>query len=73
MNQKLVSNPDPVLDEQRASDYLQVSSACLRRWRRLRAGPDWIRCGRLVRYRQSALERFLSENKQGSAARVKAR
>ena len=67
MGEKLISNPDPVLDERRVSDYLQVSRACLRRWRRLRTGPEWVKCGRLVRYRQSALEHFLTENKRGSS------
>ena len=55
-------NTDPMQTEKSAARYLGVTPSCLRRWRRLGIGPNWVTCGRLVRYRQSALEGFISEN-----------
>ena len=56
------TNANPMHTEKSAADYLGVTPSCLRRWRRLGIGPSWVRCGRLVRYRQSALETYIAEN-----------
>ena len=48
--------------ERQAALFLNVSVAALRRWRRLGMGPTFARFGRLVRYRQSAVEAFAEAN-----------
>jgi hypothetical protein len=42
---------DKLLTEIQVSDSLQVSLACLRRWRLRGEGPQYIKVGPLVRYR----------------------
>ena len=51
-----------LLSEKQAARILAVSIAALRRWRRERRGPQFIRLERCVRYSVGALERFLAEN-----------
>jgi predicted DNA-binding transcriptional regulator AlpA len=48
-----------VLREREAAEMLGVSTAALRRWRRERRGPAYIRMERCVGYRVSDLEAFL--------------
>jgi predicted DNA-binding transcriptional regulator AlpA len=48
-----------LLTEDQASKVLQCTKAALRRWRRERRGPRFVKLGRLIRYRQSDLESFI--------------
>ena len=57
----LQSRPE-MLDERGTARLLAVSVAALRRWRRERRGPEFVHCGRCVRYDIRAIERYLSEN-----------
>ena len=57
-----------LLNEQQTSRILNVSTAALRRWRRERRGPEFIRCERCVRYDMRALERFLAANSSAGDA-----
>lgn len=43
---------ETLLNETQVSQKLQVSLACLRRWRLLGAGPEYIKVEPLVRYRR---------------------
>ena len=52
-----------LLDEQRAAEMLTVTKAALRRWRRERRGPAFVRIGRLLRYEQTDLEIFVRQNR----------
>lgn len=43
---------------------LGVSKPTIISWRRNSCGPDFIRVGRLIRYRQSDIDRWLQEQTQ---------
>jgi hypothetical protein len=64
---------DALLDEVAAGAYLggrdnPISARTMQRWRFERTGPAFIRIGRLIRYRKSALEVFLAAGEQKPAA-----
>lgn len=54
--------PDQLLAEGQAAEYLTVSVSWLQKARRLNIGPDFVRIGRCVRYRRSALDAFVAAN-----------
>jgi len=51
-----------LVTERAAAGMMAVSVAALRRWRRERRGPNFVRCERCIRYDVRAIERFLAEN-----------
>jgi excisionase family DNA binding protein len=54
-----------LLKEQEVSEALNVTVACLRRWRFENRGLPFVRIGgRLVRYRQEDVRQFVSRNTQ---------
>ena len=54
-----------LLTETETSEILNCSVAALRRWRRERRGPKFLKVeGRLVRYRDSDLEEFADQSTQ---------
>lgn len=57
---------DPLLTEEQTAEFLNVSMRALQAWRTNRTGPAFVRLGRLVRYRMSALLEFLNDNKNRS-------
>ena len=48
-----------LLTEGETSMVLNCTRAALRRWRRERRGPKFVKLGRLIRYRDSDLEAFV--------------
>jgi predicted DNA-binding transcriptional regulator AlpA len=63
-------NPSPVnlhsssklpaaLNDQQVAEYLNMSAASLRKWRRLGGGPKFLKIGRAVRYRREDVETWL--------------
>lgn len=52
---------DPKHNERSAADYLDLAPATLRRWRCVGGGPEYLKLGGAIRYRQSALDRFEAE------------
>lgn len=46
---------------------LGVSLDTLKRWRRLKQGPAWVRVGRQVRYAADAIDAWLAEQSRGAA------
>jgi len=52
-----------VVNEAGAARVLQVSKSLLRKWRRLRYGPPWIRLGRIIRYSVGDLLEFIRKNR----------
>jgi hypothetical protein len=60
--EQTTSNIPQLLSEKQAARMLSVSIAALRRWRRERRGPQFVRLERCIRYSVGALERFLTEN-----------
>ena len=60
-------NPDELFCEREAADYLRISVYWLQQVRsQRRTGPQVTRIGTAIRYRQSALERFLAEHTEPS-------
>lgn len=58
------------VNERIASQLLSVSVAALRRWRRERRGPRFVRLSRCVRYRVADLEAFVNEGVHGGSREV---
>ena len=50
--------------ERETSELLKCTIAALRRWRRERRGPRFVKLGRLIRYRDSDLEDFVEQSTQ---------
>jgi predicted DNA-binding transcriptional regulator AlpA len=64
-------NPSPVnpnfspkmpvtMNDQQVAEYLNMSAASLRKWRRLGGGPKFLKIGSSVRYRREDVETWLS-------------
>lgn len=51
-----------LLNEIQAADLLRLSSRTLQAWRSQGVGPEYIKAGRAVRYRRSALVAWTNEN-----------
>lgn len=54
--------PKPVMDTDEAAAYLVMSTQNLELLRVNGGGPKYSKCGRLVRYRRSSLDRWLADN-----------
>ncbi|NWG14074.1 MAG: helix-turn-helix domain-containing protein [Acidobacteria bacterium] len=50
-----------LLTEKEAAERLRCTVAAMRRWRRERRGPRFARLGRLIRYSEADLSRFVDE------------
>lgn len=57
-------NPDPLYDTAAAAAYLDTAPSTLMKHRVIGGGPEFVRIGRLVKYRQSALERFIEAGRR---------
>lgn len=65
----MIDQTDPLRDTAFAAQYLGVKPPTLDIWRCTKRYPlPFIKVGRLVRYRQSALDAFLLSRTQGAAA-----
>ena len=51
-----------LLTENETATTLKCTKAALRRWRRERRGPRFVKLGRLIRYRLSDIETFVDQN-----------
>ncbi|HEX7082024.1 MAG TPA: helix-turn-helix domain-containing protein [Gammaproteobacteria bacterium] len=63
-----ITQTDPLLRQEAVAEYIDVSMATLEKWRKTGRGPAHIRVGRLVRYRQSDLDRWLRQQTVGGEA-----
>lgn len=74
--EKLRSKFQPLWDERTTAQFIRASRAALRKWRREKKGPTYIKVGHLIRYRPAALESWLasrtveSGERPGAAAKV---
>jgi hypothetical protein len=59
-------NQPIVVTEGEAARLLSVSRAALRRWRREKRGPEFLRLERCVRYKVRSIESWLEENSSGN-------
>jgi len=57
------SNDDKILTLDEVAQILKVSVGTLRTWRTKGGGPKGFRAGKYVRYRRSAVEQFITEQK----------
>jgi hypothetical protein len=65
---------DPLLRPADAAVYIKSSEVTLERKRRKRTGPDYIKTGGRIFYRQSALDRYLAAcTRPGSRVRAAAK
>ncbi len=53
------TNPDRALREQEVAEWLGLSIATLRAWRRRGQGPRFVKFGRAVRYMVGDVEQFV--------------
>lgn len=53
---------DPILSPPEVKAEFKISEFTLAHWRSEGRGPDFIRMGRHIRYRRSALEAWLDAN-----------
>lgn len=61
------SNPDPLLTEQEAAEFLGIKPATLAVWRATKRYPlPYVKVGSRVRYRRSALQTFADSRTHGS-------
>jgi predicted DNA-binding transcriptional regulator AlpA len=60
---------ESLLNETQVSERLQVSLACLRKWRLHGRGPQYVKVGPLVRYRPEAIEQWVEELPTGGSGR----
>lgn len=56
---------DPLLDPRALAAYLNITEEALEKWRASKRGPAFVRVGRLIRYRQSDVDRWLREQTVG--------
>lgn len=56
---------ESLLNETQVAEVLQVSLACMRRWRLMGQGPEYRKVGPLVRYRREDLERWIESQPSG--------
>jgi excisionase family DNA binding protein len=60
--QQVEQQHDPLLSNERAAEYLGITPRTLDVWRCTKRHPiSFIKVGRLVKYRQSALDAFLKQ------------
>ncbi|WP_082781254.1 helix-turn-helix domain-containing protein [Gordonia sp. QH-12] len=62
MSSSTASAADPLWNTSEASGYLGVAAATMKDWRLRGRGPEWVRLtGQIVRYRKSAIDKWLAE------------
>ena len=60
MSQEVV-NSDPLLNTDQASAYICRTKQSLNNDRNLNRGVDYVKIGKLVRYRKSVLDQYIEE------------
>ena len=60
---------EALINEKQLSERLQVSLACLRRWRLFGEGPLYVKVGNLVRYRPEDIENWMANLPRGGEGR----
>ena len=54
-----IESPEMIFTEHEVGEVLRVSLATVRRWRRREIGPDFVKLGSSVRYKQEAVLSWL--------------
>jgi hypothetical protein len=66
-------DPDALLTEAQAAEFLNLSMRTLQVWRVKGFGPLFVRCGRAVRYRRRDLLKWTEANTAASVTEADAR
>ena len=53
---------DILLSPKEVSDVIRVKTSTLAAWRCNKQGPQYVRVGRLIFYKKSAIDEFISSN-----------
>lgn len=56
------TDPDALLHEEQAAEFLKLSVRTLQAWRVKSTGPRFVRAGRAIRYRRRDLIAWIEEN-----------
>lgn len=65
----VIMHSDPLLSPESAAEYIGVQPSTMAIWRSTgRYAIQYIKTGRLVKYRKSALDAFLERRTQGGGA-----
>lgn len=51
-----------LISQEELADMLEVTRETLREWRRLKQGPDYVRVGKSVFYRESDIHDWMKRN-----------
>jgi excisionase family DNA binding protein len=62
----MTTNPNELLDEHAVAELLGISIKTLQKWRCNSNGPSYVKVGRLVRYRRSAIEKWIERQTQAA-------
>jgi predicted DNA-binding transcriptional regulator AlpA len=62
-----------LLSESEVAQILKISTRTLQGWRLVGRGPDFVKFPRHVRYKQSDIEKYLSENTCSSTSALHAK
>lgn len=65
-----VNLPQTLLTETEVAKELRVSLAALRKWRVMKKGPQFLKIGSLVRYRQADVDQWLTSLPVGGGLHV---
>lgn len=65
-----VSERQALLTPDEVAEMLGVPVSTLRFWRQTKAGPGWVKVGRLVRYPVGELDTWLGQQPSGGAQAV---
>lgn len=61
-----IPSTNTLLDPRQAAEYLRVKPQTLANWRMNGRGPEYVRLGRLIRYRIAQLEAWIAEQDAAS-------
>lgn len=64
--------PDALVTEIDAADFLRLSVRTLQAWRHQRHGPAFVRAGRAIRYRRADLIAWIEANRVSFGSAVEA-
>lgn len=63
-----INADDPLMRSDAVAEYLGILVPALEKWRQLGTGPDYVKIGRLVRYKKSALDAWITTRTVSPAA-----
>lgn len=66
------TDPDALLTEAQAADFLSISMRTLQAWRVRGGGPVFVRAGRAIRYRRRDLLDWINANTATSTSAAEA-